>query len=149
MSIQHDHVHLLIEANSTKQLADGMLGFQVSAARRINRVLGRRGKVFADRYHLVVITNPTQMRNTLSYVLNNFRKHREPEARWMTDPYSTGRAFPGWRERPAVITPDTPSIGALATTEPRAWILREGWKRAGTISAYAIPGPAVLPRRGP
>jgi REP element-mobilizing transposase RayT len=138
LSIQHDHVHLLAEAESKKLLADGMLGFQVSAARQINKVLGRRGKVFRDRYHLVVIANPTQMRNTLAYVLNNFRKHGEAKPGWMTDPYSSGRTFEGWRER-TPITPAVPSYGALETCAPRSWMLREGWRRAGTISAYEVP----------
>ncbi|HUQ17906.1 MAG TPA: transposase [Candidatus Saccharimonadales bacterium] len=118
LSIQHDHVHLLVEAESKKRLADGMLGFQVSAARQINNVLGRRGKVFADRYHLVVIGNPTQMRNAIAYVLNNFRKHGEAEPGWMTDPYASGRAFEGWRER-TPITPGVPTYGALEVARPR------------------------------
>jgi REP element-mobilizing transposase RayT len=146
LSIQHDHVHLLVEAESKKRLADGMLGFQVSAARQINKVLGRRGKVFRDRYHLVVIANPTQMRNTLAYVLNNFRKHGAAGPDWMTDPYSSGRAFDGWRER-TPITPAVPSYGALEVCAARSWMLREGWKRAGTISLYEVPSGHQLERR--
>ena len=163
LSIQHNHLHLLVEAESKQKLAQGMLGFQVSAARQINRVLQRpRGRVFTDRYHLVVITSPTQTRNALSYILNNWRKHGEdgrgrateagprgrviePRARtWMTDPYSSGRTFGGWRELDGhtVVTPDVPTCGALVVSEPHGWLLREGWKRAGTISAYAVPSHA-------
>jgi hypothetical protein len=59
-----------------------MQGFQISAAKHINSALGdgkqpRRGKVFGDRYHLKVITTPTQARNALSYLLNNWRHHNE------------------------------------------------------------------------
>ena len=61
---------------------------------------GRRGKVFA-RYHATEITNPRQARNTLAYVLNNWRHHREDTSRReVIDPYSTGYAFDGWREPP-------------------------------------------------
>jgi hypothetical protein len=82
ISVQATHLHLLVEAESKLALARGMQGFQVSLARNINTVLGdgvrrRRGRVFADRYHVVVIRSPRQARNTLAYILNNWRKHRE------------------------------------------------------------------------
>jgi REP element-mobilizing transposase RayT len=82
VSIQATHLHLLVEADSKLALTRGMQGFQTSVARNVNTVLGenagrRRGRVFADRYHCVVIRSPTQARNVLSYVINNWRKHRE------------------------------------------------------------------------
>jgi hypothetical protein len=46
--------------------------FAISAAKNINRAAGRkRGTVFAYRYHATAITNPSQARKALSYVLNN------------------------------------------------------------------------------
>jgi REP element-mobilizing transposase RayT len=75
ISLQRTHVHMLVEADNTLALARGMQGFQVSAARNINTALGvdkyrrRRGPVFADRYHLEVITSPTRAHRALSYVL--------------------------------------------------------------------------------
>ena len=65
VSLQRTHVHMLVEADGKLALARGMQGFQISAARNINTVLGdkyrrRRGPVFADRYHLEVITSPTR-----------------------------------------------------------------------------------------
>ncbi len=51
----------------------------ITAARAINRAAGRRGKVFAFRYHATRITTPRQMRNTLAYVLNNWRRHGEDQ----------------------------------------------------------------------
>src|SRR5262245_49988263 len=41
MSIQHNHLHLLVEADTTLALARGMQGFATSAAKAINRALGR------------------------------------------------------------------------------------------------------------
>src|SRR6185369_11022141 len=72
LSIQHNHIHMLVEAQSAEALASGMHGFQISAARHINSALRigarrRRGSVFADRYHVVVIRSPRQARNTLAY----------------------------------------------------------------------------------
>lgn len=43
-------VELIVEAADRQALARGMQGFQVSAARSLNRVVRRRGRVFADRY---------------------------------------------------------------------------------------------------
>jgi REP element-mobilizing transposase RayT len=57
LSIQSNHVHLLVEASSRAALARGMQSFQISAAKWINRAVSkrsgkrRRGSVFADRYH--------------------------------------------------------------------------------------------------
>src|SRR5207244_3065593 len=81
---------------------------QEARPRNINTMLGqdkyrrRRGRVFADRYHVRVIKSPRQARNTLSYVLNNWRKHREDQAglpaTWLVDPFSSGISFPDWKE---------------------------------------------------
>src|SRR6266481_2367292 len=67
ISLQRTHVHMIVEAENKAALARGMQGFQISAARQINTALGdqrrglrRRGAVFADRYHLEVITSPTR-----------------------------------------------------------------------------------------
>src|ERR1043166_734537 len=107
-SLQHSHVHMLVEAEHKRALAQGMQGFQISAAKHINAALGdgaqpRRGKVFGDRYHLEVIRTPTQARNSLSYVLNNWRHHSEDRgalsATWLVDPFSTGILFPDWLQR--------------------------------------------------
>ena len=86
VSLQRSHVHMLVEADNRQALARGMQGFQVSAARHINTALGdgarrRRGKVFADRYHTEVITSPTQARNSIRYVLSNWRRHKEDRER--------------------------------------------------------------------
>ena len=37
--------------------------------------LGQRGTVFDDRYHLEVLTTPTQTRHALCSVLQNARRH--------------------------------------------------------------------------
>ena len=70
VSLQRDHVHMIVEAENKAALAKGMQGFMISAAKHINRGLGdgarrRRGKVFNDRYHVEVITSPTQARHAI------------------------------------------------------------------------------------
>jgi len=102
MSIQGNHLHLLVEANDKEALARGMQAFAISAARAINRAQQRTGKVFAYRYHAVEIRNRRQTRHALAYVLNNWRRHAEDThsgrraARAAVDPYSSGVLFEGW-----------------------------------------------------
>jgi hypothetical protein len=110
--LQRTHVHLIVEADHKAALSRGMQGFLISAARNINTALGdstrrRRGKVFADRYHAEVITTPTRARHAISYVLSNWRRHREDQqglaSTWLVDPFSSGISFPDWwscRTRP-------------------------------------------------
>ena len=154
LSIQHTHVHLLVEAEDKLALARGMQSFQISAARHINTVLGadkyrrRRGPVFVDRYHLVVIKSPTQARHVLAYVLGNWRKHREDQhglpATWLIDPFSSACSFPGWKELEETIGSWTlpPKYQPLVVSPPQSWLLHKGWRRAGTISIYEVPGAA-------
>src|SRR5262249_10810193 len=58
----------------------------------------RRGKVFADRYHVEVITTPTRARHAISYCLSNWRKHGEDRdglpSTWLVDAFSSGISFP-------------------------------------------------------
>jgi len=151
VSIQRTHVHMLAEAENATALARGMQGFQISAARNINTALGpdryrrRRGAVFADRYHVEVITSPTRAHRALSYVLNNWRKHREDRqglaSTWLVDPFSSGIAFPDWRELEDQpwMWPLRETYDPLVVRRPQSWLLREGWKLIGSISARDVP----------
>jgi putative transposase len=98
-SVQTNHVHLIIECDDATALARGMNGLTVRLARRLNRVLGRRGEVFADRYHARLLRTPAEVRAALLYVLNNRRRHaaqsgvRLPPG-WL-DPFSSAASFAG------------------------------------------------------
>jgi REP element-mobilizing transposase RayT len=50
-TVQNDHLHLIVEADHGKALSGGVRGLAIRLARAVNRVLTRRGRVFADRYH--------------------------------------------------------------------------------------------------
>jgi REP element-mobilizing transposase RayT len=143
MSIQHNHLHFLVEADDAAALSHGMRSLTITAARAINRVLGRKGSVFAYRYNAKQITNPRQMRNALSYVLNNWRRHHEdmrsPAARHARiDPYSTAIHFAGWKETSRFAIPE--GYEPLPSAEAQTWLLRIGWQRHGLISMYEEPG---------
>jgi REP element-mobilizing transposase RayT len=150
ISLQRTHVHLLIEAENAAALSRGVQGFTISAARHINTALGdgvrrRRGKVFVDRYHVEVIKTPTQARNEIRYVLSNFRKHGEDQqgmaAGWLVDPFSSGILFPDWAELDgkAWMWPIRETYDPLLVRRPATWLLAEGWKHCGPISAREVP----------
>lgn len=154
LSVQANHIHLLVEAENKLALARGMQAFQISAARQINASLvdangkRRRGQVFTDRYHARALTSPRAVRNCLAYVLNNWRRHQEDGAdfakNWLVDPYSTGVDFAGWKElddSPTLYKPRATYRGFIVW-RARTWLLAEGWKRGGPpISVFDVPGP--------
>ena len=151
-SIQGNHLHLICEATDERLLARGVQGFSSLVARRINRLLGRRGKVFADRYHCRALTTPREVRNALSYVLNNWRRHGEDRGTWWkTDPFSSADAFDGWTI--GVVKPPSERDGPAPVAPAESWLLTTGWKLFHPlISPTEVPGPpasSVMPGYDP
>ena len=138
VSIQATHIHLIVEADSTLALARGMQGFQISCARRYNAHQRRKGQVFADRYHPVPLSSLKQVHHALGYVLNNWRRHGEHvHTRDTFDPFASARAFDGWAGHPY-----RGNLAFLPVVLPTTWHLTHGWRRYGTVSPWARPGPA-------
>jgi putative transposase len=153
MSIQHDHVHLIVEAEHKEALTKGVRGFSISAARQINRAITARGgdrrtgKVIGARFHARPLTNPRAVRNALAYLLGNWRHHGEDRAHfardWKVDPFSSGPLFFGWKE-----LEDSPVLWPLRSTYqplivrcPHTWLLAKGWCRFHPlISVWEVPG---------
>jgi REP element-mobilizing transposase RayT len=137
LSIQQDHLHAIVEASGRDSLARGIQGFQISAARHINRATGHRGGVFADRYHADQLRTPQMVRNAIAYVVNNWRKHGEDRGSSLSiDPFSSAVSFTQWLVAPKVIPVDEP----LAVSPPTFWLLSTGWTRHGLIDPYEVPG---------
>lgn len=67
-SVQGEHLHFIVEADGNRALSEGMQGLTVRLAKGLNRVMGRHGKVFADRFHAHVLDTPAEVRNALAYV---------------------------------------------------------------------------------
>lgn len=137
-SAQRDHVHLLVEADSHRQLTRGLQGLAIRAAKAINRALERRGKVWADRYHARLLRTPREVRHALVYVLQNFRKHLAGARGW--DACSSALWFDGWRT--AVRTPEH---AAKPVATARTWLVRVGWRRWGLVDMRE--GPRKRPHR--
>lgn len=136
-SVLGNHLHLLVEADSSAALARGMAGFSTSLAKRINALAGRHGRVFADRYHVRVLRTPAQVRAALAYVLLNHRSHEARAGVWLGqgsfDRCSSAACFDGWRDAPRVPEP------ARRTARPRSWLLANGWRRCGLLSLSEVP----------
>ena len=117
-SVQGNHIHLIVEADDKKCLSRGLQGLNVRIARAVNRALGRKGNVFADRYHARILKTPTEVRNAVRYVLNNLRKHRPETHPWYIDPYSSmsGEACTYMHDY---------EWSALVVAAPRSWMLKQ------------------------
>jgi len=144
-SIQGDHLHLIAEAADRQSLARGIQGLAVRVAKRLNRAWGRKGTVFADRYHDRVLRSPREVRSALCYVLNNGLHHGQRfvrAGRPCADPLSSAPWFPGWSDgvRP------TPPAGVPPPVVPaRCWLLTRGWWQHGAIRVDEVPGPRPGP----
>lgn len=140
-SVLTNHVHLLVEAANADALRRGISAFSIRVALGLNRIFGRRGPVWRDRYHARTLRTPAEVRRALCYVLQNLRRHLAQDGRTLSptaiDARSSGPWFDGWRgvqppwrDREAPVSP------------PRTWLLAEGWRRHGLIALDEIPGSA-------
>ena len=148
-SVQGDHVHLIVEADSHSALSRGMQGLAIRLARAVNGLLNRAGKVWADRFFSRELKSPRVVRNALAYVLNNFRKHRAAGAA-LIDPYSSAPYFNGFRElsgsapcelQPSRGLPHAPRGVAppeksqeVPIVRAKTWLAGKGWRRGGAIA---------------
>jgi len=111
-SVQGNHLHLVVEALDGQALSRGVQGLCVRIARGLNRLMGRKGKVFADRFHSHVLRTPREVRNAIAYVLGNARVHALRQ----------GRSAPAGSDSFAA------GPGDATVAAPRTWLLRVGWR---------------------
>jgi hypothetical protein len=136
--VQSDHLHLVVEADEPTRLARGVQGLAIRVAKAVNRVFGRHGRVWGDRYHARALATPREVRNALVYVLQNWHKH-VPNAHGL-DPHSSAAWFTGWlRVRPRTdLSPVRP---------PRTWLANIGWRRLGLLGIGESPHRRLRRRR--
>jgi putative transposase len=121
-SIQGNHLHLVVEAENAQALARGIQGLSIRIARRLNRRSGRRGPVFADRYHSHVLGTRREVANAIRYVTGNYRHHaREHLPPGFHDPLATRPLHP--------------------LVQPKLWLLSIGWQleKPGRDRAFEPP----------
>ncbi len=123
-NILGNHLHFVVEGLDEKALSRAMQSLTIRLAKAINRVMKRKGRVFADRYHAHVLRTPTEVKNAVDYVLDNVTLHilRAAEA-----------AKPGARRRGAKalrVPPGTPvdrfcsSAHLACVVAPTTYLLR-------------------------
>jgi putative transposase len=148
-SVQRDHVHLIVEVPPGSELSRGVQGLASGLARAVNRAVGRRGKLWRDRYHRHDLMSPRQVRNAIRYVLMNFRKHRPEDALsalHTLDSRSSAAWFDGWdpRDGPVVTGFQStlpPDLRRSPTGAARTWLASRGWRRLGAMRVAEGPAP--------
>ncbi len=139
-AVQPDHLHLIVEASDKGALSSGMQGLSIRIARQLNGMLGRRGRVFADRYHSRQLKTPREARNALAYVLLQAQRHAAKatggRSTELIDPCSSAPLFDGFTggRRPRAGPWDGTVVAA------RMWLLTTGWRRGGRIDPWTVPG---------
>jgi putative transposase len=118
-----NHLHLIVEADSSTALSRGMQGLNVRLAKALNRLMQRSGPVFADHYHARIVRTPSELVNAIAYVLGNHAHHFGATAD--ADPFNSAALDPERRER--------------VLSHPRTWLLRTGWRKARTRPHW-LPG---------
>lgn len=145
-SVQGDHVQLIVEAQDRRALTRAIKGISVRIARALNKIIGRCGPAFADRYHARGLASPRQVRDALTYVLCDYRHHAAQAgrriSRWWIDPCSSGWYFTGWRGRDgrAVSGAWAGDRSAPRLAQAGTWLLRVGWRKAGLIEVHGGSG---------
>jgi REP element-mobilizing transposase RayT len=133
-SVQGNHLHMIMEAAGTAALSNAVRALSIRLSRGLNRMMGRSGSVFADRYHAHVLRTPAEVRNAVQYVLDNFASHaaRRGErvgTRWV-DPFSS-----------AVVKPPRAAQASLfpmpVTMPARTWLLSRGLGRTARPGQHA------------
>jgi REP element-mobilizing transposase RayT len=130
-SIQDNHVHLIVEASGRaphahEMLRSGVSGLVISFAKRLNKLLRRKGKVWSDRWHGRELESPREVRNALVYVFRNVAKHgTRMVGQDVVDHLSSATRFTRWTR--ALVWPFPDGDGPWPDAPPRTWLLGTGW----------------------
>jgi REP element-mobilizing transposase RayT len=159
-SVQHDHLHLIVEGKDRHDLSAQMQKLFSRIALAVNGVAKRRGSLFRDRHHRVELDGPTKTRSALVYVLFNDRKHCAQNGGAITDEMLSeldDRSSAAWledddwdeRARPppetlARLRARDENVEGLGSprTAPRTWLAESGWRlrgRGGAIKLHELP----------
>jgi putative transposase len=111
-SVQHNHIHLIVEANSRTAMSSGLRVLLSRLARGLNEVMNASGSRIADRYHEHILETPSETRNALLYVIGNRGVHL---VRW-------GKQSSN----------DLDTFSSLVADDlilpPQSWLLLHGWR---------------------
>lgn len=74
-TVQGNHLHFAVEAETTRSLSRAIQGLNIRLAKGLNRMMGRHGKVFRDRFHSSVVRSRASAYRIVRYVTRNYHKH--------------------------------------------------------------------------
>ncbi len=136
-SVQRDHLHLIVEADSKPVLSNAMQKLAISLAKRLAWLWSKLteskiGRIFKERYHQHLLRTAQEVRNALVYVIQNAKKHGEIRAH-ERDFYSSARFFDGFANAKPHPVPE--NLLGKAT----AWLLTTAWRQKGLIRVSEIP----------
>jgi REP element-mobilizing transposase RayT len=117
-SVQGNHIHLIVEADDQTCLSRAMQGLGVRIAKKLNRVMGRKGTVLSDRYFAHLLKTPSEVRRAVHYVLQNHRKHLDSAE--MADRFSSNAGEPG----NVPVVPPMTWLMKTALGLPAGWVRR-------------------------
>jgi len=120
-SVQGNHLHLVAEADDRPAMTSGMRALLIRIAKRLNRVMGKSGRLYADRFHERALTSARQVRNVVRYVLGNHAKH-------MAQVGKAHLAADVDRFSSANLALDDARTGP-PWSRAESWLLRIGWLR--------------------
>ena len=138
----------IVEAKNKRALSSGARGLAIRVAMRLNHLLGRKGKVFSERYHAVALGSPRQVRRALAYVLLQERRHAAGGQRALTtrlDRCSSAPGFDGFKNvapRARALEQDGRPKRVRGSSQHRRW------RRHGAIDPARSPGRTLLRASG-
>jgi hypothetical protein len=108
----------------------------------LNRVMRRRGPVFADHYHSRVVRTPAEAARVLAYVLRNFARHARQSGDEVSEdePDAFSSAARSGADPPPTVC------------EPRTWLLSVGgggeWNRSPCAQPETVGNLSLRPAGG-
>jgi putative transposase len=111
-SVQHNHIHLIVEADNRRAMSNNMRRLLSRVARELNQVMRASGARFDDRYHEHILKTPNETRNALMYVIGNRAVHL---ARLGKTPLND-------------LDPCSSLVESDLIQPPKTWLLLKGWK---------------------
>jgi REP element-mobilizing transposase RayT len=158
-SVQHDHLHLIVEGRDRHDLSAQMRKLFSRVALVVNAIARRRGSLFRDRHHREELDCPTKTRRALVYVLFNDRKHHAQNGGAITDSLLSDvddRSSIAWlddddwderaRPPPEVIArlrarDANVGDGGEPRSAPKTWFAQAGWRLrgGGALKLHELP----------
>ena len=133
-SIQRNHMHLVLLAPDSKSMSRWAQGYCIRLAKALNKLWGRSGKVWRDRFHSTFTRCTYGMQRMVNYVLNNARKHKLDIPKGEVDPYSSAPWYTKWMDT------TLPTPMRLRPVALPWQILTRPWMMP-VIAIDSVPGP--------